>query len=76
MSKIRKAFENKKAFIGIDTSNYTTSIGVCDENGNIVSNLKKILDVKEGERGLRQSDAVFHHTVQLPELLKELFEDF
>lgn len=53
---------NKKSvYIGIDTSNYTTSIGVCDEFGEIIANIKKLLGVKEGERGLRQSDAVFAH---------------
>ena len=58
-------------FLGIDTSNYTTSVAVCDSEGNVLANLKKLLPVKEGERGLRQSDAVFHHTVQLPPLMEE-----
>lgn len=61
-------------YIGIDTSNYTTSIAVCDEDGNVVCNLKKLLDVKEGERGLRQSDAVFAHVKNLPLLADELKE--
>ena len=56
-------------FVGIDTSNYTTSVAVSDFDGSIIANLKKPLPVKEGERGLRQSDAVFHHTVAIPELL-------
>lgn len=55
-------------FLGIDTSNYTTSVALCNENGEIVTNEKKLLPVAEGERGLRQSDALFNHTVQLPEL--------
>ena len=58
---------SNKLFIGIDTSNYTTSLAVCDEEGNILLNHKKLLSVKEGERGLRQSDAVFQHTVNLAE---------
>lgn len=57
-------------FLGIDTSNYTTSVAVADENGNIIANLKNPLPVKEGERGLRQSDAVFHHTAALPALIE------
>ena len=62
--------------LGIDTSNYTTSVALfCGETNNIKS-LKKLLPVKEGEKGLRQSDAVFHHTVQLPELIESLFSDF
>ncbi len=65
-----------KAYLGIDTSNYTTSCALyLPESGEIIQQ-KKLLPVKEGELGLRQSDAVFHHTVQLPELLKELLRDF
>ena len=62
----------QKVYLGIDTSNYTTSIGVCDENGNVIANIKKLLDVKEGERGLRQSDAVFAHLKNLPTITNEL----
>lgn len=63
-----------KVFIGIDTSNYTTSVALSDLEGNVIANLKKPLPVKEGERGLRQSDAVFHHTAALPELLSKAKE--
>ncbi len=63
-----------KQYLGIDTSNYTTSLALCDENG-IVSHVRRLLPVKEGELGLRQSDAVFHHTQQLPALAQELFKD-
>lgn len=58
-------------FLGIDTSNYTTSVALVDENG-VVANVKKLLPVAEGAAGLRQSDAVFHHTVQLPALVESL----
>lgn len=61
-------------FLGIDTSNYTTSVAVADMDGHIIANLKKPLPVKKGERGLRQSDAVFHHTVALPELINSAKE--
>ena len=61
-----------KCFVGFDTSNYTTSIAVADENGNIIANLKAPLPVKSGERGLRQSDAVFAHVKNLPSLTDEL----
>ena len=63
-------------FLGIDTSNYTTSVALYDDVNNSIISKKKLLPVKEGEKGIRQSDAVFHHTVQLPELIKELFEDY
>lgn len=57
--------------IGFDTSNYTTSIAYFDgENG---LNCSKLLPVKLGQLGLRQSDAVFHHTNSLPELSGRLF---
>ena len=57
-------------FAGFDTSNYTTSAALLD-NGSII-NKKIMLSVKQGERGLRQSDAVFQHTVNLPELIKDM----
>ncbi len=59
-------------FCGIDTSNYTTSAALCNEHGEIISNIKIPLPVKEGERGLRQSDAVFAHIKNLPELTEKL----
>lgn len=55
-------------FLGIDTSNYTTSAAIFS-GGKIWQN-KKLLPVKKGELGLRQSDAVFHHVQQLPEVLE------
>lgn len=62
----------KPCFVGIDTSNYTTSAAVCDGDGRVVANLKIPLSVKEGERGLRQSDAVFAHVKNLPALMERL----
>lgn len=59
--------------IGIDTSNYTTSIAFFDGNGGV--NCSKLLPVKQGELGLRQSDAVFAHIKSLPELSGRLFSD-
>ena len=60
--------------IGFDTSNYTTSIAYYD--GDCAENCCKLLPVKSGELGLRQSDAVFHHTKSLPELSGRLFSNF
>lgn len=57
--------------IGFDTSNYTTSIAYF--NGETGCNCSRLLPVKQGELGLRQSDAVFHHTKSLPELSDRLF---
>ena len=44
--------------LGIDSSNYRSSAAVIDENLNFLSK-RKLLPVDLGERGLRQSDAVF-----------------
>ena len=57
--------------IGLDTSNYTTSIAVFDGVDGV--NCSRLLPVKEGELGLRQSDAVFAHIKSLPELSDRLF---
>ena len=61
-----------RVIIGIDTSNYTTSVALMTLDGRLLANLKKPLPVKAGERGLRQSEAVFSHTVNLPELMREM----
>lgn len=56
--------------LGLDTSNYTTSVALFDgENGR---NVGKLLDVPEGTLGLRQSDALFQHVKRLPALVEEL----
>ena len=61
-----------KFFIGIDTSNYTTSVAVVDEEGNILLNSKQLLPVRENECGLRQSDALFCHIKNLPTTIEAL----
>ncbi len=58
--------------LGFDTSNYTTSTALYDAVSGEVRQQKRLLPVKSGERGLRQSDALFHHVCQLPELLEAL----
>lgn len=59
--------------LGFDTSNYATSLAVFDTcAGEVVYDKKKFLPVKPGQLGLRQSDAVFHHTEALPDLLEQL----
>ena len=62
------------AVIGFDTSNYTTSVAWFDGVQGV--NCSKLLPVKQGERGLRQSDAVFAHIKGLPELSGRLFSNF
>lgn len=60
-------------FLGIDTSNYTTSLALFD--GQSVVQYKKMLTVAHGARGLRQSDALFQHTQNLPALFSNLSFD-
>lgn len=59
--------------LGFDTSNYTTSIAAHD--GIQPVNCSRLLDVKAGELGLRQSDALFAHVKRLPELADRLFSN-
>ena len=56
--------------LGFDTSNYTTSVAAFDGVGG--KNCSRLLDVKPGELGLRQSDALFAHNKRLPELVDAL----
>lgn len=62
-------------FLGIDTSNYTTSAAVTDSDGNILSDRRKLLSVKKGERGLRQQEAVFQHIKNFPYILADVASD-
>ncbi len=64
-----------KVYFGFDTSNYSTSFAVCKSDGGIAANYKKMLTVKHGERGLRQSDAVFQH-VQNLDFISESIREF
>jgi N6-L-threonylcarbamoyladenine synthase len=67
--------------LGLDTSNYTTSAALIEiadapfKNRAPLQQAKRLLPVKAGELGLRQSDALFHHVKQLPEILRELFTE-
>lgn len=61
-------------YLGFDTSNYTTSVALFD--GENIMQQRKLLEVKRGEKGLRQSDAVFQHTVNMQKLLELIKSDF
>lgn len=58
-------------YFGVDTSNYTTSFALSGDRDKMV---RRILDVGEGQRGIRQSDGVFAHIKNAPALLQELSE--
>lgn len=57
--------------IGIDTSCYTTSVACVDKQG-IVRDERTVLSVSLGERGLRQSEGLFQHIKNLPELIERV----
>lgn len=63
---------NNRYILGIDTSNYKTSIAAVNEHKSIICDLRKFLKVKQGEKGLRQSDALFQHVKNFPEMMEEL----
>ena len=52
--------------LGIDTSNYRTSVALVNELGEILYNHRELLEVPEGKKGLRQSEAFFQHVMRLP----------
>ena len=63
-----------RCVLGVDTSNYKTSIALLNDE-DILFDIRRFLDVKQGERGLRQSDALFQHVKNLPELFDEASEE-
>ena len=59
-----------RGYLGIDTSNYTTSCAIYRAGGIVQQ--KRLLPVPQGQVGLRQSDAVFSHVKVLGELMEAL----
>jgi len=62
--------------LGIDTSNYKTSVAVTDRNGNIICDFRELLQVKKGDKGLRQSDGFFQHIKVLPDLIEKAMSSY
>ncbi|WP_048602799.1 Kae1-like domain-containing protein [Rubeoparvulum massiliense] len=58
--------------LGVDTSNYRTSLCVINTEGQIVAEERPLLEVKRGERGLQQSTALFQHVQRLPQLMESI----
>lgn len=67
---------SNRSILGIDTSNYKTSLAVVDDSMSIVCDIRRFLKVKQGEKGLRQSDALFQHVRNIPEMMKEMRQQF
>lgn len=61
-----------RAYLGIDTSCYTTSCALMAEDGQLLAEARKILEVKPGRCGLQQSEMVFQHTRNLPNLMEQV----
>ena len=59
--------------LGLDTSNYTTSAALCAP-GMEPGQRRQLLPVPAGERGLRQSEAVFAHVRQIEKVLLPLLQ--
>ena len=62
----------EEAVLGLDTSCYTTSAALMDLHGHLLGDQRRLLRVKPGHRGLAQSEMVFQHTRNLPDLLEAL----
>ncbi|MCH3951050.1 MAG: O-sialoglycoprotein endopeptidase [Acidaminococcus sp.] len=60
----------EEAVLGIDTSCYTTSVAILSMEGTLLEDRRRVLSVKPGRRGLAQSEMVFQHTRNLPELIE------
>lgn len=63
--------KRKHGFLAFDTSCYTTSIAVVSD-GEVIYDNRIMLDVPQGSRGLRQSEAVFKHVKNM----RQLFLDY
>ena len=61
--------------LGLDTSCYTTSAALCSTADGLPRQERRLLPVPKGERGLRQSEAVFAHVRQLPKVLLPLLAE-
>lgn len=64
-----------KAVLGLDTSCYTTSVAAVALDGQVLASVRRLLVVKQGGRGLRQSEGVFQHTQNLPQLMTQLYQE-
>lgn len=59
-------------YLGIDTSAYTTSLALVNNQNELVWENRRVLNVPEGERGLAQSAALFQHVQNLPQLVRDV----
>lgn len=58
-------------YLGVDCSAYTTSLALVDGEKQLLWERRRMIPVRKGARGLRQSEAVFAHIQNLPEMWEE-----
>lgn len=61
--------------LGIDTSCYTTSAALVSLEGELIASCRRLLVVEEGERGLQQSQGLFQHVKNLPEMIAGVMDE-
>lgn len=64
-----------RAVLGIDTSCYTTSAALVTPEGSLIASARRLLSVEEGERGLQQSQGLFQHVKNLPDMIGEVMKE-
>jgi len=70
----QKAGESMKAVLGIDTSCYTTSAALVTVSGRLIASSRRLLTVEAGERGLQQSQGLFQHVRNLPDMIADVMK--
>ena len=64
-----------RAVLGIDTSCYTTSAALVTPDGRLLASRRRLLEVEAGERGLQQSQGLFQHVRNLPQMIGGVMAD-
>lgn len=64
-----------RAVLGVDTSCYTTSAALVTLDGSLIASRRRLLEVEEGERGLQQSQGLFQHVRNLPQIIEGVMAD-
>ena len=62
------------AVLGIDTSCYTTSAALVSVEGELLGSARRLLTVEEGQRGLQQSQGLFQHVKNLPDMIGQVMQ--
>lgn len=61
--------------LAFDTSNYTTSVCLVSK-GTLVGEWRTLVKVKQGDQGIRQSDAFFQHTQVLQQWVDQVLKQY